>query len=223
MLPNNEKTQAWMRDITACRNQDEIDIKAAFVMEECEKSEPPFISDLILNIDRGGQAIMIALGEREIKELQTPDADRFRWKIQVLCDEWGNPPQPGDIVTRVVMKGLYKRDGIPTSSKVMSRAKIDGSYSKRFEDRFKYVVDDKGCIECGFTAAGYFLNVYGVHAITRHGMTTKPELSGEPSKSPSGQMLHVHYWRYKEMDKAMYEALPKIKKGDAAKRGLLPN
>lgn len=220
MLKNNEKTQAWMRDIAACRNQDEIDLKAAFIMDECAKSEPPFLSDLILNIDKGGQPIMIALGAREQKELQMQDKDRFRWKIKVLCDEWGNKPQPGTIVTRVVMKGLYKRDGIPTSSKGMSRAKVDGSYSSRFEDRYDYEVDDKGCIECGFTAAGYFLNVYGVHSVTGYSLTTKLEHSTGPSKAPDGKMLHVHYWRYKEMDAAMYEAEPKIKKRDAALRGV---
>ena len=218
---NNERTQAWMREITACRTQDEIDRKVASIMAECEKTEPPFISDLIVGISDGGQAIMKALGDRELRELEMQDGDRFRWKIKVLCDEWGNAPQPGDAVERVVMKGLYKRDGVPVGSTVMSRAKVDGSYSDRFENRYKYVVDDKGCVECGFTAAGYFLNVYGVHSITGYSLTTKLEHSGGPSKAPDGQMLHVHYWRYKEMDKAMYEALPKLKKDDNPKRGLL--
>jgi len=217
---NSKKTQTWMREIMKCSNQDEIDSLGEHIMEECAKDEPPFLSDLILNIDKGGQAIMIALGEREVREAQMSDPDRFRWKIQVLCDEWGNKPQQGDVVTRVANKNLYKRAGIPTSSKEISRSKIDGSYSKRFEDRYDYVVDDKGCVECGFTAAGYFLNVYGVHAVTKYSLTTKPELSGGPSKAPNGDMIHVHYWRYKEMDAAAYEALSEIEKSDDPKRGL---
>ena len=217
---DGKRTQTWMREIVKCTSQDEIDLLCGHITEECDGTEPPFLSDLILNIDKGGQAIMIALGAREIQDMQKPDEYRFKWKIQVLCDEWGNKPQQGDVVTRVAMKNLYKREGIPTSGKEISRSKVDGSYSKRFEDRYDYVVDDKGCVECGFTAASYFLNVYGVHAVTKYSLTTKPELSGGPSKAPDGQMLHVHYWRYKEMNAAMYEALPKLKKADVEKRGL---
>jgi len=219
-IKNNERTQAWMREITACRTQDEIDRKVAAIIAECERTEPPFLSDLILGISDGGQAIMIGLGDREKRELEMQDGDRFRWKIKVLRDEWGNKLQPGDVVERVVMKGLYKRDGIPVASTEMSRAKVDGSYKDRFENRYRYTVDDKGCVECGFTAAGYFLNVYGVHAITGYSLTTKPVHSTEPSKAPNGQMLHVWYWRYSETDAAMYDALPKIKKSDDPKRGL---
>lgn len=214
-------TKDCMRGVRDATSLDEIEeIKTAFVRAHEDAGEVPYLSDLIVNIDNGAQPLMEAIAEREERDLHRPgDGQRWLWTIQVLCDEWGNKPRPGDKVERVVMKGLYKRDGIPVPSTDMSRAKIDGSYSERFEDRFAYPVDNKGCAKCGFTPAGYFLNAYGVHSLTGYAMCRKSELSSGPSKAPNGQMLHVHYWRYKEMDAAMYAALPLIEKTDAPKRG----
>lgn len=89
----------------------------------------------------------------------------------------------------------------------MNAAMIDGSFSERFEANRRYVVDEKGCIQCRFTDAGYFLQHWGVHFRTNRGMCGKPEISKEPCKTRTGEMLHVWYWRYAEVDAAQYAKL----------------
>jgi len=228
MLNANEKRnegigglqRACLADIGRSRSQDDIDRVVAAFLKDCEAAnDVPFLSDLLVNVDHGAQPVLIALANKEMGDVRRPAEKRMVWKIQVLCDEWGNKPQPGEQVEWRVRVGHYRREGIPTSAREISRSMVDGSFSERFEDVSTYTVDDKGCIECGFSAAMHFLSIYGVHPITRHGLSTKPELSGEPSRSPSGAMLHVHYWRYKEMRAADYAALPKIEPTDTAKRG----
>jgi len=215
-----DRTREAMRRIQDCKTLDEIeDEKDRFIGQCVRNGEVPFLSDLIVNISNGAQPLMEALGEREIREMNLPDDQRFRWQIQALRDEWGNVPQPGDSITRTVFKNLTRSDGRPRGSTELSRAKVDGSFEQKFQDHFRYELDEKGCATCGFTAAAYFLNVYGVHCVTGRGMTTKPELSSGPSKAPNGQMLHVHYWRYKEAPAHLYADLPTIPKTETPKRG----
>ncbi len=221
-------------ELEACNNEAEIDRKIDQILSECRRNDPPFLSDLIVGIGNGAQPLMIALGDLEVNERDVNDDQRLRWKIQVLCDEWGNKPQPGDIVTRKVQKikgGLYKKDGKPVTGIEINRSKIDGSFDRKFVKRIEFKVDKKGCIECGFESAVYFLNNYGVHAKTNYGMPHgkpqtnekfvnkgRPEVGGL-SSAPNGQKIHVWYWRYKEMDAADYKALPNLTTTTDPKRG----
>lgn len=216
---NSDRTQKWMSEIVGCRDDDEIDNKVDLFMAECEGAEPPFLSDLRVGVSNGGQPVMIALGARELSELEMSDDDRFRWKIKVLRDVWGNMPSPGDFVERKVQQNLYKKEGIPVPSTEMSAAKVNGSFSKKYEKVYKYKVDAKGCISCGYTAAMYFLNNYGVHPVTGYAITTKPEFTTDVKVTPSGQKLHAWYWRYKEMDAEMYASLPDVPTSNDPKRG----
>lgn len=210
MHTNSTKTQKWMRDVLQCRDEAEIDSQVDLIMAECQESEPPFLSDLLIGVNNGGQPILIALGDREKAEMELSDDERFRWKIQVLRDEWGNEPVPGEFVERVIQKNLYKKEGKPVPATDLSAAKVDGSYSRKYERRLRYEVDGKGCIVCGFSAAMYFLTVYGVHSVTGYALTTKPEHSTGVSKAPNGNQLHVWYWRYKEMDTKAYKVLAPV-------------
>lgn len=176
---------------------------------------PPYLSDVYLNLDEGGQAILIALEEQENLRGQQP----FKWKIEVIKDEWGNVPQPGEKLIRAIPKNRKNRDGVPVGSREFNNAMVRGSYADEFEDRIEYVIDDKGCIECTFSDAGYYLFNWGIHGKTRRGMCNKREYSGEPCKAPNGDKIHVHYWRYAEMDKDMYAALPVRKPEETKKRG----
>ncbi|MCP4604496.1 MAG: hypothetical protein GY847_28900 [Proteobacteria bacterium] len=219
-------------DLLACRTDDELDLLIDNILSEATQgNDPPFLSDLIIGAAVGAQPLMSALGDREVQEMNLPDSERFRWKIQVLCDEWGNKPQPGEDVTRKVQKSLYKKPGKPYTGIEINRSKMDGSYERKFENNYKYLIDEKGCITCGFTAAVSLLNLYGVHAKTGYGMPHgKPQNTesldrqanqeiGRLGRSPDGQMRHVWYWRYKEIDLADYEALPFLEKSSKPKRG----
>ncbi len=198
-------------------------------LDSCTADNPPFLSDLIANPDTGGIAVSIAL-EARLLEMGRSGQDIFKWKIQVLCDEWGNKPQPGDFVTVKHQKNIYKKPGKPTPGHEMNRAKIDGSFEKKFRNVVKYEVDKKGCISVGRDDATYFIQAYGVHPDTNFAMPHgKPqntigrdrqqELSQRPQNTPSGDMMHVWYWRYKEIEKDAYEKLPNLKKDGSQKRG----
>ena len=166
--------------------------------------------------------MLIALEEQEKTALMTRQQP-FKWKILVRRDEWGNVLQPGDVVKRVIPINRKNRDNQPVSSDLFNRAKIRGSFEAEYEYAVEYVVDDKGCIECSFSDAGYFLFNWGVHHKTNLGMTTKREQSEEPCKAPNGNMLHVWYWRYSEVDREDYEKLPSRKQAEKIKkRGLDP-
>ena len=221
---NSDRTQKWINEVLGSRDEDEIDKKVDLILAECSKTEPPFLSDLIIGADNGGQPILMGLGAREANELEMSDTDRFRWRIQVLCDEWGNKPIQGEFVERVIQQNLYKKEGKPVPATDLSRAKRDGSYAAKYERRVRLEIDEKGCITCGFTSASILLNTLGVHAVTGYAMPhNKPEHSGDVLTTPNGDKLHAWYWRYKEMDSKMYDALPKIGKLDITektKRGI---
>jgi len=217
-----EEQRKLLKEIRTARDETETQSMCAEFLRRCVKAgELPFLSDLIIDVERGAQPVLVALERWEIEEPKRSDDERLRWKIQVLRDEWGNVPQPGDTVTRRVLKNLYLRDGIPASSADMSRAKINGTFAQDYEEHYTFRVDDKGCISCGFTTAANLLNTYGIHSDTRRPITKKQELSGAPSQAPNGDLLHVHYWRYREVRREEYEALPSLGTTDATpKRGI---
>lgn len=187
-------------------NDDRVEI----ALEELNKfspSDPPPLSDIYANLNNGGQAILIAL-EALDKQHNRVGGKPFTWKIQVLRDEWGNVPQPGEVVNRVLPINRKNRKSHPVPGRVLNAARMDGSFAEKFEQRVEYVVDPKGCIECTFNDATYFLFNWGVHFRTGYGMCGKDQHSQEPVKSPNGQTLHVWYWRYTEVPADRYEKLP---------------
>lgn len=167
---------------------------------------PPSLSDVYGNLNNGGQAILVALEHLEAQNNRV-GGKPFVWKIKVLRDEWGNVPKPGEIVERAIPVNRKNRKFHPVPARVLNSAIVDGSFSERFEDRHQYAVDPKGCIECTFHDAAYFLFNWGVHYKTGYGMCGKDEHSREPVKAPDGQTLHVWYWRYAEVPRAAYETL----------------
>lgn len=194
------------------------------VMGELAKfkaDDPPYLSDVYVNLVDGGQTALIAL-DRQEKSQMRPGGHPFTWKILVRRDEWGNPPSPGDKIRRVIPINRKDEDSRPVSPKVFNSARVDGSFANRFEEVREFVVDSKGCITCGFQDAGYFLFNWGIHHKTGYGLSNKPEYSSEPVHppgAPEGTMMHVHYWRYSEVDAEDYEKLPTLKKATSPKRG----
>ena len=74
-------------------------------LEKCDPDNPPRLTDLIVSEQRGGLQVLEAL-EAYYKDLHTPDELKFKWKILVMRDEWGNVPQPGEKFAFGIMTGL---------------------------------------------------------------------------------------------------------------------
>jgi hypothetical protein len=201
-------------EIQACRSVIDLNTKMQEIMARATPDDPPFLSDVIVNLPSGGHHVLVELGEMYDHERDIPEEQRFRWKIQVLRDEWGNPPNPGDKVSRKIQKELKVRLGdqkIPVPGDDLSRSIADGTYDRKYTTTVEYIVDEKGCITCGFRDAVYFLKNYGIHSKSGVPLTTKPDHSSEPVDAPNGQKLHVWYRRFKEADRNQYSQLKKIK------------
>jgi len=193
-------------------------------LKQCiSAGDPPLLSDAIAGFDKGGVHILEALAEKYHLDRDMPENMRFRWKIFCKRDEWGNAPSPGDIVYRKVQKPLMHAPGKPALSSELSLDIINGTYNEKWCRFIPYEVDEKGCITCEFQDAVHFIRCWGIHP--NSGLGGPPlsmhlrEQSQEPVMAPDGNKLHVWYHRYVEIDKAGYEALPKIDKRKGMKRG----
>jgi hypothetical protein len=190
-----------------------------FIDQKCSPDDPPYLSDLILNAKNGGIPVLEAVSYH-YEENRDNESSQFRWKIQVIKDEWGNDPSPGDVIRRRIKREEYYKPGKPIPSQELSVMKADGSYEKKFIRWNEYKVDEKGCIDCAFADAMWFLTCFGKHSygggrISIHAV----EHSGDPLDSPSGDKLHAWYWRHQEASKEQYAELPKIKKRVGHRRG----
>ncbi len=236
-----------LKKIRDCSNEAEVLETAGILLRNCPLDDPPLISDLYVNINNGGQPVLVVLEDMVSGDVHKEFKDRYSWKIQVMRDEWGNLPQPGDIVRRRMQVGMYtkgigKETPKPVPGTVISAAKTDGSYDEKYVRELQYVVDEKGCITCPFDSAGYFIRRWGVHPETNRPVFVKkekleidpksehyqevfehqrpkPEISSNLATAPNGMKLHVWYWRYKEIDKETYAKLPKLDIIKEKKRG----
>ena len=183
------------------------------LFSKCKPDDPPYMSDLLLGFNQGGVHIMQALEERfkQDQSIDRPQEQRFKWKLKVLKDEFGQPVKPGDIVEHVIHRSPEHGTGKPMTSGEISVLKMNGFYERDWVTRIQYKVDDKGCITTGFVATSYFLQKFGVHgktgAIISH---HKVAHSGDPQEAPKEGMKHVHYWRFKEVDSEDYGKLDVI-------------
>jgi hypothetical protein len=186
--------------------------------DEIEACDYVCLTDAISNTGNGGELAMEHLGKDAADAMQFGEQKKYR--LQVLKDEWGNTPQPGDTVKRITHKPWRDRQGRKLRSSAISAMKRRGDYKAKYEIVREYTIDEKGCVEMPFEDAGHFLTEYGVHFETGYALTGRKELSGGPCKAPNGSMMHVHYWRYQEAPPWVYSQLSKIetKKGKL-KRG----
>lgn len=173
----------------------------------CEDDDPIYLSDCLVRASGKGGVVLLELGEQE-KRSANGFGTPMKWRLLVIRDEWGHVPKPGETVKKINKRSLKRRDGSVIPLGEREAAMNDGSYSKLYEEIVEYPVDEKGCIECTFTDAGYFLSQYGIHGKSNRAITTKKEMSTEPADYPKGGKRHVHYWRFKEVDREQYENLP---------------
>lgn len=193
----------------------------AFIAK-CAPDDPPFLSDLLAGIRKGGQPIMEELGALYDQRVDPA----FKWKIKVMRDEWGNEPEPGDKVVRKIQKPLFYGPGKPVPAHDINIDKVNGEYEKKWISTVTYVVDSKGCIVCEFRDAVYFLRAFGIHSRSKHKLcrhkdphSLEPAPTGKINEKGEPEKLHVWYHRYREVTKQEYETLPEIEKIDKPKRG----
>jgi hypothetical protein len=203
-------------------NGDDLSNYIQGFFNQCSPDDPPFLSDLILGQKHGSLPVMEALGERyqQDRDMRS-ESEWFRWKIHCFKDEWGNVPQPGDIVKRRIQLPLQHKPGKPVTSGQLSMDKADGTYEEKWIRWKNYKVDKKGCISCEFQDAVWFLICWGIHPDSKAIISMhKREHSGDPQIAPNEQKIHAWYWRCKEAHKDYYDKLPIIEPSKEKKRGV---
>jgi hypothetical protein len=185
------------------------------IMREAQ-NDPIFISDLLADH---------MAAEPILAELRTSKAKKYI--LHFFRDEWGNVPQPGDIIKRPHKKPLKTREGLPIMGKELRAWKRSGIYEQKRYDYEYHTVDERGCITVNADDTEYFLSHYGIHSISdmplsfhtiEHSVDPAPVKDPKTGK-PTGQKLHVWYHRCKEVDAEMYKELPILKKTEKPKRG----
>ncbi len=140
------------------------------------------LTDAIVNMDRGGALMMKWLEEDEQRGLRA-GAPR-KWKLRVLRNEWGEEPPALKFIERRVMLPLKDEAGRTLRSRVINDMKRRGDFDRTFMQTRRYEIDDKGCIECTYEDAGWFLQEFGKHFETGIAICGRRELSGGPCKAP---------------------------------------
>ena len=146
--------------------------------------------------------------------------DNPKFILECLVDEWGNPVSPGEDVIRKVEKDLI-RDKKPIPGHQLSTWKRQGVYDKKMMTIRRWPVDEKGCIHVNAKDALYFLSVYGIHGdsgspISYHGRPHSEEPVDVPGHAE--HKLHVHYYRFREVEKRAWEKLSKKEKFKGIRR-----
>ena len=181
------------------------------IVREHDADDPPSLTGAILNDHQGGTFIQEEL-DRQQREAYKYNEKPLQWRILVVRDEFGEAPQPGDIVSRPMPINREKAD--PDD---MSAARRDGTFEEKYIRKNDYLVDEKGCIQCPYADASYFLMNYGMDFRTRKGICRKREVSVEPRKLRDGSYKHIWYWRFAEVPAGEYAKLPERKQEDEEK------
>ena len=181
---------------TGLRGQELIDRTIdGITMKASQENDPVYLSDLLVYRD--------ALpAEPLLRHLRDEPNDDY--VLHCIRDEWGNVPQPGDIVKLKETRDLV-RDGKPVTSHTEQMWKTQGIYEQKMYRVKQFVVDDKGCIRVNAADAQTLLRLWGVHSGSGFRISQHPkEHSEEPAKCPDGSYKHVWYYRFKECEKTVY-------------------
>jgi hypothetical protein len=192
-------------------------------LEKCAPDDPPMLSDLIIKDQDGGLQVLQAL-EAYYKDLHMPDEQRFRWKLLIMRDDWGNVPNPGDEYILRIKKPYKHRDGKSVTIGELNIDKATGMHDEKWIREVPYIVDSKGCITCTYDHAMILLRRHGMYYKTGKGgpplSMHKIPHSPEVAKCPDGSHKHKWYWQVKEVDKETYDKMPDRIPSDEPKRGI---
>lgn len=171
--------------------------------------DPPYLTDILLQWKNGGLFVLEALAKWDKRYNRTEK--EMLWTLRVTRDDWGNPAHEGMIVKRKIHRERKTPDGSMVGSNDLTIDRQRGVYDQKWTDTREFKLDKKGCFKCTYHDAVYFLRTYGINErsgtpISYH---TTPH-TGDPVKAPNGDMIHVWYHRYSEVDNEMYQALPRV-------------
>jgi hypothetical protein len=189
---------------------------------EIKKCEYLCLTDALSHPDLGGPLVLQFLDDEARR--MAPARQMRLFRIHVLRDEWGNEPPAFMTVSRDIELPPKTRDDRLISNRALNDMRRRGTYNGKYVITRKYELDDRGCFECGYEDAGYFLSEFGVSFESNPKMALaangRRELSGGPCKAPDGTLKHVWYWRYEEAPPWYYVNLPVITKPkDKPQRG----
>jgi len=181
------------------------------------------LSDAIMAAQSGnwaGQQVLVMMEREASTGMYNPQTQcndpmmRRRFRIRVLCDEWGDPVKEGD---KIVWKfDIKTRDKL--GRKYTSRRKAELKRQGQADEFLKFhaaLVDAEGCISLEFQDAGSLLNLHGIHYRTGLPISRAKELSGTVKPVPGGGFKHMRNWRYVEVPPDMKPADVAVNRGTA--------
>ncbi|MCP4640280.1 MAG: hypothetical protein GY851_07610 [bacterium] len=201
-------------DYRAIANEHVLQRKRAVAREQFNEAAYVSVSDAMVNITRGGEVVLEKLGAESrtgIKDKAGVSSltNQRAWKLRVLCDRWGMPVKPGDVIKYKADLTNKDEDGNKLTSRDIKDMKRRGAYN--LVTTHALVVDDRGCLTALFEDASKLLKTHGVHYVSGEPITGLKELSGALKDAPDGSKKHVHNWRYVEVPPWEYDELPNIK------------
>jgi hypothetical protein len=210
MTLQREYEDSMKIDYNAIWSQKTEDAKWTALENEVERVGHVCLSDTLTHLNSGGYMMLEWLGNQELQNIRA--GTEMRWKIRAIQDEWGNKYKPGDKVTRRIQKPLKDKAGRKYRSNAINDFIRRGTFEKMFIELREFVVDDKGCIDCSYDDAAWFLTEFGTHYNSGVALCGRRELSSGPCKAPDGSERHIRYWRFSEAPQEVYEQLPALKK-----------
>lgn len=185
-----------------------------------QKIAESIVTGILKEVEDAGDRVYLSdliIAEQQQDYAPEPLLARLRddpqriYTLLCLCDQYGQPVRPGDKVKRWYKKPLY-RNGEIIPLREQNTAVLNGTWKQDFERFEEYTVDRKGCITTSAADAElYFLTHFGIHGTTGARMSFHPERSGPKVTDPvTGETKMICYWRFKEVDKAQYDALPDL-------------
>jgi hypothetical protein len=193
------------------------------------------LSDAILHARNGGN-LVLHWTDRE-DEAGREDSDgiimegsRRMWKIKILCDEYGNPPVPGDKIKWVFKRTCRdKRTGLKLNSRQIKEMQRMGLGDSLIQYHGA-IIDEYECISVGYKDAVTMLRNHGVHYESKLPLSPMKEFTSWRKKNPKYVptkeelstlrrdeigLVHVHNWRFMEVPPGYEDTLlPKIRRDD---------
>jgi hypothetical protein len=166
------------------------------------------LSDALINRDHGGNYVLVYLDKEQLDGVRDENgivrpAEIRTFKIKILFDEFGNPPKPG--TEHKWLFGRTKRDKFGWKISTRQAKEIIRKGNRvELETYHAAKIDNNGCITVPYKDAVHLLDNWGIHYFSNEPISRMREFTRWTKKNPeSGEMEHVHNWRYVEVPHGM--------------------
>lgn len=169
------------------------------------------LTDVYTNLSNGGYMMLSFLDRQEKEGFRT--RSEYRWKLRAICDEWGNEYKPGDVIVRKIQRPLTDEAGRKYRANAINDFRRRGVFEQKFIEKREFVVDEKGCIDCSYEDAAWFISEYGVsYKDPTQALCGRREETRDECRAPDGSMRKIKYWRFYEVPPDIYETLEPLNK-----------